>query len=100
MEYAPNPTHHGGNVPVDYWYTTESEAYPMSYPPTEPSAGTPAQWGNLTQILWKNTKRVGMGCAGVSLNVSYHAWYVVGIYDPPGNVPGQYAANVRRNWYW
>jgi uncharacterized protein YkwD len=46
--------------------------------------------GHFTQVVWAGTKRVGCGmttCKGMDI--------IVCNYDPPGNVQGGYAANVK-----
>jgi len=43
------------------------------------------------QIVWMNTKRIGLGI-GKKKNV----YTVVVIYDPPGNIKGQFKSNVLR----
>lgn len=48
--------------------------------------------GHFTQVVWKNSKRLGVGMAKNGNNV-----YVVCNYDPPGNFGGQYPANVTRS---
>lgn len=48
--------------------------------------------GHFTQVVWKNSKRLGVGIAKNGNNV-----YVVCNYDPPGNFGGQYPANVTRS---
>ncbi|MEU7863163.1 CAP family protein [Nonomuraea sp. NPDC049141] len=48
--------------------------------------------GNFTQVVWKSSKKLGVGLAR---SVS-DRWYVVAVYDPPGNYTGQFAQNVGR----
>ena len=46
--------------------------------------------GHFTQVVWAGTQRLGCGmttCKGLDI--------IVCNYDPPGNVHGQYAANVK-----
>lgn len=46
--------------------------------------------GHFTQLVWADTQRVGCGqttCHGLDI--------IVCNYDPPGNVEGQYKANVK-----
>lgn len=46
--------------------------------------------GHFTQVVWAGTQRLGCGmttCKGLDI--------IVCNYDPPGNVQGQYAANVK-----
>lgn len=44
-----------------------------------------AKTGHYTQVIWKNTQRVGCGCA---LGASGALFFVCN-YDPPGNYEGQ-----------
>jgi hypothetical protein len=66
---------------------------------TEPGKEGKAFWRAFTQMLWKSTKRVG--CAEKSCSVqkfedSTELVFEIMVchYDPPGNVAGQYLANV------
>ncbi|KAK5639996.1 hypothetical protein RI129_010807 [Pyrocoelia pectoralis] len=67
-----------GNVPVDRWYA-EIANYTFNQEPTK--KGT----GHFTQLIWKDSKEIGVGKVKV--------WVVVN-YSSPGNYPGQYVANV------
>ncbi|CAH0392347.1 unnamed protein product [Bemisia tabaci] len=69
-----------GNDPVDSWYN-EVKQYTYG---TEGS-GT----GHFTQVVWKDSQRLGVGIAKSNGHV-----YVVCNYDPAGNVGGMYAENV------
>ncbi|KAF7256133.1 hypothetical protein EG68_07221 [Paragonimus skrjabini miyazakii] len=46
---------------------------------------------NFTQIVWKNTERVGFGCA---INEDFKTVFMVGHYWPPGNIEGGFLENV------
>ncbi|XP_019932531.3 Golgi-associated plant pathogenesis-related protein 1 [Aedes albopictus] len=48
--------------------------------------------GHFTQVVWKNTKELGVGFARNGNTI-----FVVCNYDPPGNFNGQYPVNVTRN---
>jgi hypothetical protein len=67
---------------------------------TEPGKEGKAFWRAFTQMLWKSTKRVGCAEKSCSLQMGPEAddkiefTIVVCHYDPPGNVAGQYLANV------
>ena len=74
----------------DAWYG-EIKDYNFSNP------GFSEATGHFTQVVWKNSKR--LGCAWnqktcKSNNLNFYKF--VCEYDPPGNVGGQYAANVPR----
>ncbi len=63
----------------------------------EPSGESKDSWRELTQLLWKSTKRVGCAiknCLIPSAQAKYGYDQLVCRYDPPGNVAGQYLANV------
>lgn len=47
--------------------------------------------GHFTAVVWAATRRMGVG-VGRSANGNY---YVVANYDPPGNVTGAFAGNVK-----
>ena len=57
---------------------------------TFPNVSTTGNWfdvGHYSQMVWRNTKRVG--CAGVTGSDGYYR--LVCRYSPPGNVIGQRA---------
>lgn len=45
--------------------------------------------GHFTQLVWKDSKRLGMGFAKIDKGI-----YVVALYDPPGNYVGMHKENV------
>jgi len=49
--------------------------------------------GHFTQLVWRNSKRVGFGFAKTG---NSKGMIVVANYDPAGNYKGQYRANVAR----
>ena len=64
-----------GSVAADVWYS-ESSNYSYSYPRLTP------QTDAFTQLIWRGTKEIGMGCAK---DVATNDLYVVALYKPPGN---------------
>jgi hypothetical protein len=46
---------------------------------------------NFTQLVWQGTQEVGVGRAQ---SADGNWWYGVVVFDPPGNIPNQYANNV------
>lgn len=46
---------------------------------------------NFTQMVWKSTRDIGVGRAQ---SPDGNWWYAVVVFDPPGNLPNQYAQNV------
>ncbi|XP_078354216.1 uncharacterized protein LOC144638816 [Oculina patagonica] len=69
------PFNDAGSVAADIWYS-ESRNYSYSYPRVTP------QTDAFTQMVWKGTKEIGMGCAK---DVATNDLYVVALYKPPGN---------------
>jgi uncharacterized protein YkwD len=67
---------------VEIWYD-EHKKYNYA------SGGFSMQTGHFTQVVWKDTTKVGCGMASCA---DVDVW--VCNYDPPGNVEGQYAGNV------
>lgn len=45
--------------------------------------------GHFTQVVWKDSRKFGIGVARSKKGV-----YVCGNYDPPGNYEGEFAENV------
>ena len=74
--------HSSMKAAIDVWYD-EVSRYDYSNPVFS------AETGHFTQVVWKNSKRIGCakgnGCSGN---------YWVCQYDPPGNYLGQFAENV------
>ena len=46
---------------------------------------------NFTQLVWRASRDIGVGRARSD---DGNWWYGVVIFDPPGNIPNQYAENV------
>lgn len=49
--------------------------------------------GHFTQLAWKGTTKFGAARA-FGKGPKYYETYIVGVFSPPGNYSGQYAANV------
>ncbi|CAF1057735.1 unnamed protein product [Rotaria sordida] len=47
---------------------------------------------NFTQLVWQGTRQIGVGRAR---SADGNWWYGVVVFDPPGNIPNQYAENVK-----
>lgn len=75
-----------GEEVVRSWYN-EIKDYRFG----QPNPGNFSQVGHFTQLVWKNSKRLGVGIAKNGNKV-----YVVCNYDPPGNYSEQYPDNVTR----
>lgn len=80
-------TNISGEEAVQSWY---NEIKDYSFGQANPSNFSKV--GHFTQVVWKNSKQLGVGIAKNGNNV-----YVVCNYDPPGNYGGQYPANVTRS---
>ena len=78
------PFNDAGSVATDVWYS-ESANYSYSYPRVTP------QTDAFTQMVWKETKEIGMGCAK---DVATNDIYVVALYRPPGNDRRRLRENV------
>jgi uncharacterized protein YkwD len=72
-----------GVTPVQSWYN-EVKSYNYSKP------GFSMQTGHFTQVVWKNSKKLGCGKA----KSKDGKVFVVCNYDPPGNYQGQFPKNV------
>ncbi|XP_033220497.1 uncharacterized protein LOC117175064 isoform X2 [Belonocnema kinseyi] len=70
---------------VKVWYE-EISLYKFG----EEKPRNPSAVGHFTQLVWKETEKVGVGMA---TSAKGHV-YIVCNYDPPGNVIGQFAKNV------
>lgn len=66
------------------WYS-EVSTYNYNNP------GISMATGHFTQVVWKNSKNLGIGVAR-----SLRGVYVCANYDPPGNFKGQFPQNVLR----
>ncbi|KAL4707646.1 hypothetical protein ACJJTC_006996 [Scirpophaga incertulas] len=73
-----------GKDPVDKWYS-EIKDHVFGKEPT--SLGT----GHFTQVIWEDTKEVGVGIA----KSKEGQIYVVANYFPPGNMLGSFSKKVR-----
>jgi len=67
---------------VAYWYNDEIKKYDYNKPGY--SSGT----GHFTQVVWKSTTEIGCG-------YNSKCGHYVCQYNPPGNITGQFAANVK-----
>ncbi|XP_053551368.1 Golgi-associated plant pathogenesis-related protein 1-like [Bombina bombina] len=72
-----------GGLPVDKWYS-EIKNYNFSQP------GSGDNIGHFTQVVWKDSKELGVGLGTDSKG----HFYVVGQYNPGGNEDGGYEKNV------
>ncbi|CAF1331001.1 unnamed protein product [Rotaria sordida] len=74
-----------GATAVTSWYN-EIKDYNFN------NGGFSMKTGHFTQVVWRNTKKLGVGVAYADEGRTV---YVVAQYSPPGNYQGQYQANVR-----
>ncbi|CAF1029172.1 unnamed protein product [Rotaria sordida] len=73
-----------GDKPTDSWYN-EIKDYDFNKP------GFSSAAGHLTQVLWKNSNKLGVG---IAYSADERIVYVVARYSPAGNVLEQFDENV------
>lgn len=83
-----------GAEAVDSWYE-EISLYDRAWYGGDPPPGTFKESGHYTQLIWRATKRLGVGLA---LNGA--TFYVVANYDPHGNIITRYKDNVPQPLSW
>lgn len=71
---------------TERWYK-ESQYY--DYNTGQQLEGTRNEFRHFTQVMWKDSKKLGMGYAK-----KQNGFYVVGLYLPPGNYEGRFKENV------
>lgn len=76
---------------VEAWYGEVSD-YPFWNPPNS-IFDTEAQIGHFTQVVWKSTKKLGVGIASVKHGF-WTTTYIVARYSPPGNYNGRFKQEV------
>ena len=81
LAWSSNRTWDPSNA-VQKWYD-EVSLYNFGNPKFSPSTG------HFTQVVWKDTQKVGIGKASNALRT-----IVVAHYSSPGNVTGKFASNV------
>ncbi|CAF3322744.1 unnamed protein product [Rotaria socialis] len=74
-----------GATAVKLWYD-EIKQYNFN------SGGFSSATGHFTQVVWKGSRKLGMG---VAYSNGGRSAYVVAQYTPPGNYMGRFTANVR-----
>ncbi|XP_037572019.1 uncharacterized protein LOC119454084 [Dermacentor silvarum] len=84
VEQQPGGTHHGKHG-REAWYD-EIKDYDYNNPTFK--SGT----GHFTQLVWKNCRRLGTGVARGRKGTIY----IVSVYDPRGNIMGQFGSQVTR----
>ncbi|XP_078361336.1 Golgi-associated plant pathogenesis-related protein 1-like [Oculina patagonica] len=75
-----------GEIATNLWY---SQAKNYSYSDPRLNADT----DTFTQVIWRETKEVGIGCARSSVSQS-GPMYIVALYKPAGNIPKLLRQNV------
>lgn len=75
-----------GEIATNLWY---SQARNYSYSDPRLNADT----DTFTQVVWKDTKEVGVGCAKSPSNEA-GPMFVVALYKPAGNIPKMLRQNV------
>ncbi|XP_060579495.1 Golgi-associated plant pathogenesis-related protein 1-like [Ruditapes philippinarum] len=90
QKYGENLSWMSGNVNgadhVNNLYTAEEQFYrDYNYYGIEPPMVNFTHYGHFTQIVWKGSKKIGVGVAGPVVVINY---------DPAGNYIGQFKDNV------
>ncbi|RBY79577.1 hypothetical protein DQ238_10300 [Geodermatophilus sp. TF02-6] len=67
------------------WWYSEKAMYDAN---PQPVGNSIQSWGHYSQMVWKDTQRVGCGAASGSRNGRFDT-VVVCRYDPPGNMIGE-----------
>ncbi|KFZ06970.1 hypothetical protein V501_06901 [Pseudogymnoascus sp. VKM F-4519 (FW-2642)] len=99
-EKSRDPATISGGAISNQWYNGELPLFdPSMYGKNDPDMSNFHSWGHFSQVVWKGTGTVG--CATVfcdtgspMFSAPFSGWYTVCNYGSPGNVGGQYAANV------
>lgn len=72
---------------TNQWYNGEFSKWSYYGMDDPPAGANLMDWGHFTQVLWKDTSKLGcytaMCDAGTVLD-DYPSWYTVCNYDPPG----------------
>ena len=55
--------------------------------------------GHFTQVVWKDSKELGIGMATGKSQSGMFCTYIVGRYRPPGNYRGRYKKNVAKGTF-
>ncbi|MEV8638489.1 CAP family protein [Streptosporangium sp. NPDC051023] len=82
-----DPTPNTAAEAVTSWYD-EIADYDWDNPP-----GEPAKTGHFSQLVWKDTIRVGAARVA-GQGSEYFETYIVFVFESPGNVGGEYPHNV------
>ncbi|MGJ6965280.1 CAP family protein [Streptosporangium sp. G11] len=75
-----------GSDAVKSWYS-EIDAYDFA------AARFSGASGHFTQLVWKGSTKVGIGRAS-GQGSDYFETYIVFVFEPPGNMEGDFAENV------
>jgi hypothetical protein len=83
-----------GQAVIDELYSRGAQTYfdnggGAGREPTEHDMAHFGDWSQFTQMVWRTSQVVGVGCTWRGAS-----FYVVLNYDPAGNVPEQFGANV------
>jgi len=81
-------SHAAAQAITDMWYYSEVNLYPQSaYGRSNPDMGGFHDWGHYTQVVWKNTAKVGCAsklCPAGTIVGGMASWYTVCNYHPAG----------------
>ncbi|OBT81414.1 hypothetical protein VE02_09863 [Pseudogymnoascus sp. 03VT05] len=99
-EKSRDPATISGGAISNQWYNGELPFFePSMYGQNNPDMSNFSSWGHFSQVVWKGTGSVGCatqfcGSGSAMFTAPFSGWYTVCNYGSPGNVGGQYAANV------
>jgi len=87
-----------GVVVSDLWYNNEMPYFAGQYGKSQPNMDSFEKWGHFTQVVWKQTSKVGCYTAPCSQGMSNvngrYTSFTVCNYGPPGNFLGNFNKGV------
>ncbi|CAG9940499.1 unnamed protein product [Clonostachys rosea f. rosea IK726] len=86
----------GAAAVTEQWYNGEEPLYSSFYGLADPPMTDFHLWGHFTQLVWKDSNRVGCATVkcGAGTVLAYQGWYTICNYGSPGNYAGEYGKNV------
>lgn len=87
VSWSNNGAHPNADTLVQSWYD-DIDNY-ATYFGAEPDMDSISLYGYFTQLIWRDSRRVGVGCG-----IRGNSLFVVANYDPAGNVNGRFQSNV------
>ncbi|KAH7126271.1 CAP domain-containing protein [Dactylonectria estremocensis] len=86
----------GAQSVTNQWYNSEMDNWSYYGQENPPSSLDLDLYGHFTQVVWKDTTKLGCATALCAAGTMYdfEAWYTVCNYNPQGNYGGEYGKNV------